>query len=609
VQEQGTMLSVFLLPAMVYGLAHTYHPLPEYTFSWTADLATSKLSVEVVVTPTSGAVGWVGFGIAGGAGGMLGGDMFTAYSTGAATCAIQDRRAASDVHKLPHEDINDPDGFADWKLDSCSLTGGVLTVAATRAFMTFDVHDLDFVSGPMALLFAWGRTTPNMPSALTFHDGGHIPKLVSLWGDAIPVFDNSTFESDFDTEIIRVNNVPIGNQTAYTCIGFNLTEKNGMATQAIAFEPLIDALNEPYVHHIVVYACRKAIAAAPFECVTMPPACQSGIIYAWGKGGNPFVLPPITGLEVGTSRTWVAMQMHYNNPQDIQNLTDSSGVRIYRTNQIRATQTGLLIMGTTQINLTAGLPVVGIAGECNTSVTTTYPLTGLNVYSSFLHAHQRGRRIWTNHVRNGTVIGTMGNNQAYDFNMQKIVALTPAVTMLPGDQFVTYCTYDTSRDTQRVLFGETTAHEMCINFMAYYPAFSVTPTMNCGVTGNAAHASRPGPNSCMLLPNEPPAPYAVTNWSVVDSFFLTGGNATCAPGFVGAAVLECTGFGAPFTFSGCRRFPHSSVPTSTPTSAPGNSAPSSMPTSEPSQQVTVQVDSAFSLAGSMATLMLPLFFA
>jgi hypothetical protein len=468
--------------------------------------------------------------------------------------------------ELPKEDIGDSDGFADWTVNSCSLSGAVFTVAATRDFVTYDVHDLDFVSGPMILLFAWGMTTPGSPSTLIYHDGGYIPKSISLWGEQIQAFNKSTFESDYDTQVLQMQNATIDNQTTYSCRGFNMTQKNDLATHAIAFEPLIDPLNEPYVHHIVIYVCSSPVPSSTFECINMPPTCGGGLMWAWGKGGNPFVLPAVTGLPVGTTnRIYVALQVHYNNVNDVQDLVDNSGVTVYRTNLLRAANTSLLVMGSIQVNLSYGFPAIGMAGECNSTVTAAWPLSGLNVYNSFVHLHQRGRRIWTNVFRNGSLIGTMGNNQAYDFDLQKVVVLSPTVTILPGDSFVTYCTFDTSKDTKDIYYGETTQHEMCINIMAYYPAFGTRGTLSCGMNGNPDGAVRPGNASCALLPHHPPAAYVVQGWAVSDRYYLSGGTASCAPGFTGTAVLGCTGYGATFTFGGCRRASNTPAPTSAPT--------------------------------------------
>lgn len=551
------MFLIFLIPMLVSGLTQTFYPMPEYAFSWTADLTSGKLHTEIVLTPPGNKTfGWVGFGIAGGSGGMLGGDVFTAYANGTG-CAIQDRKARFDVKELPREDTSVEEGFADWILDSCSHNGTAFTIAATRAFITDDENDLDFVTGSMELLFAWGQIQPSSPTDIKIHDGGFRPGELALWGDAVLPFDKTQFESDYDTVEFKMPAVPIGNHTSYSCLGFNLTLKEGNETnytQAIAFEALIQPENLEYVHHIILYACSVPVATELFECTNMPPSCQSGILYAWGKGGNPFVLPKVAGLDIGiASRTYIAMQMHYNNMEDIQGLIDSSGVAIYRTNQARPNRTAYLFVGTLKTNLTYGMHQIGVSGACNETATLSWPTKGLNIYSSFIHAHQRGRRLWTVLLRNGTFISTVGNNQAYDFNLQKIVPLKPFVTLLPGDKLVTYCIYDTSKDTKNVLTGETTDDEMCINFLAFYPAFDARAHITCGVNTNPFAAMNPGPTSCVLLPDHPPPAYEFQNWTVSDWYYMSGGNATCAAGYEGTAVLSCPGRGAPFAFSGCRR--------------------------------------------------------
>jgi hypothetical protein len=548
------MFALLLLPVLVSGFTNTFSPLSEYEFSWTADETTSKLSVQVKVTPgASKTVGWVGFGIAGGGGGMLGADMFTAYSTGASTCEIQDRSASASEKVLPSIDTASIGGFSDWTLDSCSLSSGVLTVAATRAFVTFDPYDRDFVTGPMELVFAWGQTVPTSPSTITFHNGGYVPKALSLWGEAITIFDKTALESDHDFTFIGMSNVPIGPDTTYTCQGFNLTEKNAQSTLAVAFEPVVAPLaNEPYVHHMVLYTCTSPVSTTAFSCFSMPTQCK-GILYAWGKGGGPFVLPKVTGVQIGSvGRIYVALQMHYNNPTKVTALVDTSGVNIYRTNMPRTYQSGMFLLGPTALALPPRKSVFTVAGSCPSAITAAgLPDSGVTAYASFMHAHQRGRRIWTDVIRNGVRVATVGNNQNYDFNLQKVQTLTPSVVMKKGDAFNTFCSFDTTADAVTVTFGESTANEMCFNFIAYYPLLGTAPTYPCNAAD--ALATAPVATACSLLPGDPPAAYEVTGWTAASSLFLSGGTAKCKTGFSGIGVIGCAGNGAPFTFSGCTR--------------------------------------------------------
>jgi len=269
------------------------------------------------------------------------------------------------------------------------------------------------------------------------------------------------------------------------------------------------------------------------------------------------VLPDVTGMTIAVpGRMYVAFQMHYNNEANVQGLTDASGLAIYRTNQLRQYETGTFLFGTIGVPVPKLMPAVSLSGICNSTAThDMIPDAGVTVYASFLHAHQRGRRIWTSVVRNGTFIGTMGNNQNYDFNLQKI-QLLPPMLLRKDDEYVTVCTYNTVNDTKDVAWGETTADEMCFNFLYYYPIINASiSTQQCGTRGNPVGAGRPGAASCALQPGHPPAAYNLASLTVADTNFYTGGNVSCATGFRGTAVIECSGYGAPFTFSGCSRNP------------------------------------------------------
>jgi hypothetical protein len=586
----------FLLPVLVIGFDNVYLPMAGYEFSWTADVSNNKLSVQLKLTPGTGQTsGWVGFGIAGGGGGMLGADMFTAYSTGASSCDIQDRMAVDKV--LPSLDISS-EGFADWNLTSCSLVGSVFTVAADRAFETFDVRDRAFVGGPMNLVFAWGQTVPTNPNTLTFHDGGHGPRTLSLWGEVVAPFNVSELESDYDTQLIAMTDIPVGNATTYICQGFNVTQKNNNLTQAIVFEPIVPSSSEPFVHHMVLHTCSAPASSIPFSCVTMPSGCGS-ILYAWGKGGGPFVLPSITGVQIGSvGRTYVVLQVHYNNPANVTDIIDNSGVNIYRTNQIRATQAGLFAFGAVNFTLLPQIPEFSISGACPASVTNNaFPVSGVTAYSSFMHAHQRGRRIWTEVWRNGVLVATLGNNQNYDFNLQKVVALAPFVTLQKNDTLNTYCTYDTTQDSQNVTHGEKTSNEMCLNFVAYYPLIGANPLLACGPVSPSNPGSNPDSTMCSVLPGEPPAAYNVTGWTTANVQFKTGGSATCKSGFTGTAVLGCAGYGAPYTFSGCVRVRNTQSLTHSPTS-PTTPAPTTpqQPSLNPAVRATLPCVLILSLA-------------
>merc|ERR1719502_2563657 len=58
--------------------------------------------------------------------------------------------------------------------------------------------------------------------------------------------------------------------------------------------------------------------------------CNS-LRYAWAVGGKPFCLPPSVGISFPVSdrgAAWHAMEIHYDNPQGLTGISDTSGLSI-----------------------------------------------------------------------------------------------------------------------------------------------------------------------------------------------------------------------------------------------------------------------------------------
>ena len=70
-------------------------------------------------------------------------------------------------------------------------------------------------------------------------------------------------------------------------------------------------------------------------------------VYAWAPGQPATLLPDNVGLPFGDNEGMSSLRMviHYDNPQGIENVLDSSGVRYYYTTQPREHELGFLGIG------------------------------------------------------------------------------------------------------------------------------------------------------------------------------------------------------------------------------------------------------------------------
>lgn len=73
----------------------------------------------------------------------------------------------------------------------------------------------------------------------------------------------------------------------------------------------------------------------------------------------------------------------------------------------------------------------------------TIPSTGINVTTVLLHTHLSGRKIVLKHIRNGVELAPIALENNYDFNYQQVRVVDPPRLLLPGDELITECEYNT----------------------------------------------------------------------------------------------------------------------------------------------------------------------
>ena len=218
---------------------------------------------------------------------------------------------------------------------------------------------------------------------------------------------------------------------------------------------------------------------APCYSPNMPAEwafCLATNAWAWAVGSEGERLPATTGMPLGEvfgGATYFMLQIHYDNPAYHAPLVDSSGIRIFYTNVVRPTDTGMLLVGS-EVNflhfVPPGQPLFTSVGQCSAECTAAgLSASGIKIISGVLHSHLAGRRMRLRHIRRGIELPMILEDGHYDFNFQASRVPAAETIVLPGDQLITECDYDTSGRTEPTFGGLSTRDEMCLVFVLYYP--------------------------------------------------------------------------------------------------------------------------------------------
>jgi hypothetical protein len=103
-------------------------------------------------------------------------------------------------------------------------------------------------------------------------------------------------------------------------------------------------------------------------------------------------------------------------------MTTSSGMRLITTTNLRQYDAGFLTFGT-NVDDALIIPPNAVnsrrVGFCPSACTQVLPETGINIFTSLLHAHLAGVALRTRHIAaNGTEYAPLSENDNYDFNYQ-----------------------------------------------------------------------------------------------------------------------------------------------------------------------------------------------
>jgi len=291
----------------------------------------------------------------------------------------------------------------------------------------------------------------------------------------------NTFEMSYTFDNFAVPNL----STNYFCKGFYLPDD--MDYHIITVEPIKD--NQEMLHHMIFYATVDYVGDDYFHCSEMPAG--STPLLAWAVGAKGVVLPDNVGIRIGkTAGRYAALQIHYDNPNMWSGRTDSSGVKVTLTSELRPMDLGYFLVGawTKPIRIPPALPYFEITSECETDSVlnkTAYKHPEYSILMAGLHMHLMGRQMYTEQFRpdpeTGELVslGVIGCDDFFNYNDQTGSPPFTNVTIRPGDRMITHCMYDSTMKTTTTIGCESTECEMCLNFLLYYPKMPDMGTVLC----------------------------------------------------------------------------------------------------------------------------------
>ncbi|KAM4713254.1 DBH-like monooxygenase protein 2 homolog [Anableps anableps] len=460
---------VSILLVWMAGAWATDHNLPfmEYLdkdhlvcLKWGFNDVQGDITFQLTVNTT----GWVGFGL-GPYGNMDDADIVMG-GLGSTGSYFADYYALEDAMPLMDEEQS-------YTLLSMTENDGQTIMTFKRSLETCDEKDFHITAQPIKLIYAYGTTDD-----IRYHGSRRGTKEINLLN-----YMPRTTPPDAKYLSMKVDKITVpANMTYYHCKVMKLPD---LTTKHHIYQIEPEIEHHEIVHHMLLYHCPSFVKEPydkPCYMGDMGDACF-GVVASWGVGGGVYELPENTGIPIGGihSDMFYRLEIHYNNPQKKEGITDSSGLRLYYTDQLRQHDVGILTTGVLPgSQMQYGIPPKATQfhsyGICNTSLFSQLvnPIPDLQVFSVLLHTHLAGRKVRVGHFRKGKQIDFLGVNENYNFDMQEIVNLGSIKTVKPDDEIIVQCVYNTSDRSEATLMGLSTTDEMCLAFLFYYPAINIT---------------------------------------------------------------------------------------------------------------------------------------
>ncbi|XP_052223133.1 dopamine beta-hydroxylase-like isoform X2 [Dreissena polymorpha] len=287
-------------------------------------------------------------------------------------------------------------------------------------------------------------------------------------------------EKDVAKLEIRMPGVSLhAQETTYLCMLVELPV-NGTFHVVASAPILVSAL----VHHMILWGCYYPVdenvtekIEEPYACgMTPSPHCQQPLV-TWTYGLEADCHAQDAGLRIGQyGAVLAALQVHYHNPNLLSGQTDTSGIAIYYTPHLRQFDASTFMVGQQYLHIPPRSKNVRYNHTCPGICTAEMFKKPVYITRAANHMHYLGVAQTITVIRNGRKVFDLTKDDKFDYDRPVFYHFDPPIKVMPSDEIVTECVYNSQRNTS-TYFGAGTYDEMCYGFLTYYPRQEFEPTL------------------------------------------------------------------------------------------------------------------------------------
>lgn len=259
-------------------------------------------------------------------------------------------------------------------------------------------------------------------------------------------------------------------ETTYMCIGVSFP--NDTKYHAVGLKPLID--NVEVVHHMVLYGCSKPLSEtelkSPWQCLMGLENCQT-IIGLYGTDDVGQCTSEEYGFPLGRGGfQYAVMQLHWNNPRNVDSYYDNSGLILYYTEKLRPHDGQILMIGQQYLHIPPRQKEVVQEATCGKACTKMIQPKTIYIANALLHMHLQGKSGTISLMKQGKEPMLLLEETEYDYNTPIIKEFDQHYELNAGDELHIKCVFQSLNKDTTTYYGEGTQEEMCFGFLAIYPA-------------------------------------------------------------------------------------------------------------------------------------------